>query len=198
MRRVLAIALLASACTPAIAPGAYFCGPEGACPEDLACDGKTHRCVLPSTVEPFDCNPEASSEPADDVIETPYVLMGVDCSGLARSLRSCMPEGDPVDWVLLNVPDNCVATTVETRVTFPLAHQRLAIEIHDAADFDAPLAVDTSCTLQAEGGDDVSCATAPVMPAGSYLIGITPTGEGDCDGDCAFNSYNLRLQLRLP
>jgi hypothetical protein len=30
----------------------------------------------------------------------------------------------------------------------------------------------------------------------TYALGVAPTGEGDCGGDCAFNRYTLRAQLK--
>src|SRR5690606_5891048 len=42
------VLVAAGACSPEIAPGAYLCGPERACPEGQACDGPTNICVLTS------------------------------------------------------------------------------------------------------------------------------------------------------
>ena len=33
--------VLAAACTPSIAPGAYLCGPDAECPDGLVCDGQS-------------------------------------------------------------------------------------------------------------------------------------------------------------
>ena len=193
MRSVLASLALVAACTPDIAPGSYFCGPDAACPEGQPCNEADNKCVLAGSVRPFDCTPEIASEP-DDSAETGFTLMNLDCS-LPVVIDNCMMVDDPADWVRLAIPVNCTSVAIDARITYPVAFEQLGLSLIDTST-GAELAVDTSCTFQGESGDELRCLAATLTASTTYALGVVPTGDGDCDGGCAFNRYTLRAQLK--
>lgn len=197
MRAVFAIVCLAAACTPEIVPGSYYCGPEAACPEDQVCSEATHTCVLPGLAAPFACVSEVASEP-DDTMDMAYALTSLnECVTLPLVIDACMPIDDSADWLRFTAPAGCSALQVDARITFPIAFQRLGVELVDVATGDI-LATDQPCTFSGESGNDLRCVQANVTPGASYAIHVAPTGDGDCDGQCAFNSYTVRVQLGPP
>jgi hypothetical protein len=195
MRRI-AIALLASAaaaaCTPEIVSGSYLCGPNATCPGDQICNGPDNICVS-SAALPFECDPEIETEP-DDASEQAFDLGSFDCMSLATVLDSCMLEGDTGDWVRLTTPTACDSLSVDVRVTFPTAFEELGLALWDL-DANEHVADDEPCTFMGEGGDELRCLKADVLPGTHYGVQVAPTGEGACDGTCAYNRYTLRMQL---
>lgn len=192
MRALILLAVI-SACTPEIVPGAYLCGPNAACPEGHACSELDNTCVLPGRVEPFACEPDINSEP-DDEPDAAFLLPNLACVTLPSVIESCMPKADPADWIKLIAPSGCSTITLDTTVTFPLAFQRLGIELWDLT-ANERVATDTDCEFARQGGDDKRCLESELTGGRTYGIRVAPTGEDDCDGDCAFNRYTHSIQL---
>jgi hypothetical protein len=191
MRAALAL-LLVTACTPDIVSGSYLCGPNASCPEDMACNGTDNHCVLESTAKPFECTPATNTEP-DDNVETAQVLT-LSCNAPPFPSDNCMPEGDTQDWVKFKVPADCTNVGLTTRVSFPLAFQRLGLEIWNV-DTMTQLGSDTDCPIDGEPGDELRCFEQNLTPGTTYGIKVHPAGDGDCDGKCSYNRYTLRVQL---
>jgi hypothetical protein len=196
MRTLAMFVLAATACTPEIVSGSYLCGPNASCPEGLVCNGPDHICVSPSLEEGFACEPELETEP-DDTPANAHAIPTADCISTPTSLDSCMPEGDTADWVRFVAPVGC-SRDVDARVSFAIAFQRLGIELWDL-DRNEVIAEDGECTTGGlVGGDEQRCLTAPVVGGTSYGIQVVPAGDGNCDGECAFNRYTIKVQLVLP
>jgi hypothetical protein len=196
MRALVVATCLLAACTPDIVPGSYYCGPNAACPEDQVCSEATHTCGLAAAAEPFECTSALASEP-DDTMETGFELRDLDCVTLPRVIDACMPADDSADWLTLMAPPQCSALKLDVRITFPLAFERLGVEIVDLAT-GSTLAMDTACVFQGESGNDLRCTEAMLTPGSRYAIRVAPTGEGTCGGRCSFNSYTVRVQLGPP
>jgi len=196
MRAVVIASLLFIGCTPEVLPGSYFCGPEKSCPESQACDDATHRCVIPALVEEWACEPELSSEP-DDSYEMAYPLVTPDCIALPQVIDSCLPIGDSADWVRLTTPASCAALEADIRITFPFAFQRLALQVVDP-DTGEVIASDGECMFDGETGNDIRCLKTALTPGKAYGVSVSPTGEGDCNGRCAYTNYTLRVQVGAP
>jgi hypothetical protein len=188
---VLALALASAACTPEIFSGSYLCGPNAACPEGQVCNGPDNICVSPNLVEDFACEPELVTEP-DDTAATAHLLPIGDCVSAPTSLNSCMTEGDSADWMKFVAPMGCPARS------YPLAFERIGLALWDL-DENAVIAEDGECATGGQvGGDEQRCLLAPVVSGKAYGIQIVPAGDGNCDGDCAFNRYTIKVQLVLP
>jgi hypothetical protein len=196
MRTAPIILLLATACTPEIVAGSYLCGPDASCPEEQVCSELDNRCVLPSLAMAWECESDLASEP-DDTVETAYPLTNLDCETLPIVIDACMGPDDSGDWVQFTPPANCSAIVVDARITFPIAFQRIGIELVDVST-GMSLATDTACEFQGESGDELRCLAGTLTPGTTYAIHAAPTGDGDCAGDCAFNRYTLRIQLATP
>jgi hypothetical protein len=193
----LALALATTACTPEIFSGSYLCGPNAACPEGQVCNGPDNICVSPNLVEDFACEPELETEP-DDTAATGHMLPIADCNPAPTSLDSCMTEGDGADWMKFVAPMGCPARDVDARVSFTIAFQRLGLELWDL-DQNELLAEDGVCSTGGQvGGLEQRCLLAPVVAGKTYGIQVVPAGDGNCDGDCAFNRYTIKVQLVLP
>jgi hypothetical protein len=118
MRAVFAL-LLVGACTPDIVSGAYLCGPNGACPGDLACNGPDNTCVLASTAEPFSCDPDVQTEP-DDSAAMAHVIK-LDCLSVPIVTSNCMLQGDAEDWIKVTPPDACTTVAIHAAVSYTIA-----------------------------------------------------------------------------
>jgi hypothetical protein len=194
--RALLVILLAS-CTPEIAPGAYLCGPDGACPEGLACNHAEATCDLPTQLMPFSCvRVNGDTEPDNVAAEAFAVTM--TCNAPSFETENCMLEGDTADWLTVTMPTCAAFGELEARLSFPISFAELGFELWDL-DTNAVVATDTACK---QGGGAIgelrACIDIPVIPGKNYGIKVYPTGEGTCDGTCSFNRYSLRMQLAAP
>jgi hypothetical protein len=192
--RALAILLLLAACDPDIAPGAYMCGPEEACPDGLACNRPDNLCVAPTAVKPFACGAANEEIPGDDAPATAQNLGELACISLVRGTRGCLPAGDVGDFYSFRVADGCTNVKVQASVVFPIAFESLALQLAKAGE--APVAITSACAANraTDEGEIVRCLEAPVDP-GTYALGVVPDGTGDCDRACAFNRYGFAVQV---
>jgi len=195
MRCAIAV-VVAAACSPDIAPGAYFCGPERSCPPDQACDG-TGVCVLAESVGPFACDLGTDPEP-DDTPGQAIAAPALACVSTPYVKAGCLHDGDPADWVSLAIPATCTAVEVQVRITYAIGFEPVAIELWDLSG-NQKIASGGGCvgSLPSAGDDDL-CITVAVQPGGHYGLVVKPAGGGDCGGGCAYNRYNLTVQLATP
>jgi hypothetical protein len=189
--RALLFVLSIAACTPEIVSGSYLCGPNASCPDDQVCNGPDNVCVTASAL-PFSCEPELATEP-DDTTDKAFSLGPIDCVSVASVLDSCMDESDPADWVAFSTRESCVGLTADVRITFPTAFEELGLELWDL-DLNERVAVDVPCTA-GDNGVELRCLRAPLRSSTRYAVQVLPTGDGACDGSCAFNRYTFRMQL---
>lgn len=183
-----------AACTPEVVSGSYLCGPEASCPEDYVCDGVEDTCVLSSMADPFTCVPKMNLEPDDTPEEGALQTLG--CASAFMNAE-CMLADDTADWLTFVAPEQCsTAIAVQARLSFSVAWEVLGLELWDL-DANAQLVSGEDCT-----GADVRqverCLTQMLVPGTKYGVKVSPTGEGTCDGDCAYNRYSLSLQLGTP
>jgi hypothetical protein len=190
------LALVLAACAPEVITGTYLCGPDAMCPDGQVCSGD-NVCVRPQLAEPFTCQPDVASEPDDDPAQAYQVTLG--CSGAGLALDGCMLEDDSADWIKFVAPTSCPSgIAVDARVTFPIAFERLELELRDL-DSGTVIASDMQCRSGGgEVGHDIRCLEATLTPGTTYGIGVRPSGVGDCGGECAYNRYTLRVQLVTP
>lgn len=201
MRPAVALAFVAiTACTPDIAPGAYLCGPEQACPDEQVCDGVTNTCVLSSQARLFACPSGATEVEPNDDMASAQLVGNLACVSRPAEVIGCTRQldgDDGQDWFQFDVPAVCTAVSVAVRLTFPIAYEALALELRDATG--ATLASGTACPqTEADDGDEQACIEHDLTPGGHYAIRIARTGEGNCGGACAHNRYTLSLQLETP
>jgi hypothetical protein len=193
--RAALLLIAATACTPEIVSGSYLCGPNATCPDDQLCNGPDNVCVTASAL-PFSCDPEIITEP-DDTTDKAFSIGVLDCVSIASVLDSCMDETDAADWVAFSTSASCAEVVADVRVTFPTAFEELALELWNV-DANERIAVDSPCPVSGEAGDELRCLKATLAAATNYAIQVMPTGEGACEGRCAYNRYTLRLQLNQP
>jgi len=195
MRAAVLLVLALVACTPDIVSDSYLCGPNEACPDDQVCNGPDNHCVLPSGVQPFACTPKIATEP-DNTAQEAHVLPDLGCVSVPFIDENCMLENDAEDWVKLAAPA-CAAVQIEAVVTFPVAFERIKLELWDL-DHMTNLGEDVQCPQVGEEGEELRCLTKTLVSGTNYGIQVKPAGDGDCDGDCRFNRYTLRVQLSTP
>jgi hypothetical protein len=193
MRRagLLLACLLASACSPEVVAGAYFCGPERLCPEDLVCDGATNICVSSSDVQEFSCVGTDDDEPND--IDSTVDLGDLSCTTRVETAGCIGGDGDEEDGYRLDVPTDCAPRKVTVQLLYPVAFEPLELELIDtsgAADSvePCPLGVD-------ENGQTEQCVEAAVPAGGSFVVRVAGTGSENCEGECAYNRYGLVVLL---
>ncbi|MDX2093408.1 MAG: hypothetical protein SFX73_36525 [Kofleriaceae bacterium] len=191
----LLLVALTAACTPDIVPGSYFCGPEQACPEGQTCDGLSNICVLPTQAKPFACTSGTESEPNDAFATAQPVLVGASCASNPTEVRGCTAAEDGQDFYGFTVPGGCTTVSASARMAFPLAFEPLTLKLVDEAG--ATVAEGRPCDNDAPDDGDVRlCIEANVAPSGTYAVVVARTGEDTCDGACAYNRYDLAVQLR--
>lgn len=193
--RALLLVLAVAACTPDISPGAYLCGPEQSCPDDLACDGVDHVCVLPTAAQPFACGAGDEVEPNNDLAGAQPVLPNATCASLPVELAGCIADDDSADYYRIAVPTGCTAVSASARLSFPLAFMPLAVTIVDRDG--AVLAEGAPCENdEPDDGETRMCVVANVTPGQDALVRVEGTGEATCGGACAHNQYLLTMQLQ--
>ncbi len=197
MRAWFLIAL--TGCSVDIASGAYLCGPEQLCPEDLVCNGTDNRCVLPTVREDFRCalgNPPEDPS-ADDQASTGQMLPALDCVSPAFERENCLDLGDAIDWYQLDTPAECNAVAIEARVEYPIAFQPVGIRFSDDGGMGTPMETECEDLSSVAAGNVVSCLEVTVQPGQRYAIGLERTGI-DCDGGCPYNRYFFNVRLKTP
>jgi hypothetical protein len=193
--RALLLVLAVAACTPDIAPGAYLCGAERSCPDDLACDGVDHVCVLPSAAQPFACGAGDEVEPNNDLVRAQPVLPDAACASLPAELVGCIADGDGADYYRVAVPAECTSVAASARLVFPLAFMPLAVAVVDRDG--AVLGEGAPCENDdPDDGETRMCVVADVTPGQDALVRVQGTSEATCGGACAHNQYILTMQLQ--
>lgn len=190
MRRLLLVlAAVTSACTPEITSGAYICGPDSTCPEDLVCNGPDNLCVLPAQVQPFACEPNQS----------PEIDFGtVECVSAAYETAGCMMANDGIHKVTFVAPTTCAAgVEMQARVSFPVAFAEVGLELWDVA-ASTRVATSGECTTGADTGEARGCLDHVLTAGTQYRIEVLLTGNGTCDGACDYNRYTLRVPFGTP
>jgi hypothetical protein len=196
MRTLMLVAAVA-ACSPTITPGSYLCGPSAACPSDQVCDGVTDSCVLKGTAMPFACE-MGTDFPGDDSAATARQIPQLACVSPLYVAAGCMPSGDAEDWLALSVPSTCTSVEVQARLSFPVAYEKLSLELWDLSMM-ARIGSDVPCAQSVDDPAHVErCITLPVTPGGNYGLVVKATSDGDCGGACAYNRYDLTVQLATP
>jgi hypothetical protein len=153
-------------------------------------------CVLASTAQPFACTDKNNSEPNNTAAQG-LVLQNLDCVSAAVSIESCMMTDDEADWLTFVAPSVCAAVEVQARLAFSIAFEELGLELWDI-DRDMQLSSDAECAQGAEIGAVRRCLDFQLVPGTRYGVKVRPTGEGTCDGACAYNRYSLSVQLGTP
>ena len=192
-----ALLVLLAACSPDIASGSYLCGAEKACPPSQACDGVTDTCVIATSEQPFACE-QGTEFPGDDTSATPQQIPALACVSPPYQVSECLPMGDSADWFAFSTPGNCVQVEVQARILFPVAYEGMSLELWDRA-ANSQIGTDVPCADSVNDPAHVErCIKLTVPPGGSYGLLVKPNGQGDCGGACAYNRYELFVQLGTP
>lgn len=195
MRALLLIGL--AACSPAINPGSYLCGANETCPPGQVCDGVSDSCVLKGQEMPFTC--EAGTDvPGDDSAMTARQIPPLQCVSPPYTVGGCLPMGDTQDWFKLSTPSVCATVAVQARIAFPVSYQVLTLELWDLQ-MNTSIGTDTPCVQTSDDpGRTERCITLPVTPGKDYGLVVKPSPAGNCGGSCAYNRYDLTVQLATP
>lgn len=186
----LAPLLLLVACEPDINPGTYYCGPEEDCPPDLACDGPSDTCVLPSTAMPFVCPADSNLDEPDDTPATARDLGITGCGAQAFSETGCLDDASDVDHVTFTTAAGC--TSIDLRLRAPVAWALPTIELLD--DTGAVVATGTVTDELDETGL-VHLELMATVTAQTTYTARTRLADGtpDCGGACAYTWYQLSV-----
>ena len=197
--RAASILAVVAACSPDIASGTYFCGPEMSCPPDESCNGSDNTCMVSGSEMGFACDPKDELHEPDNSQTQAFAMPTLSCVSSPYQDHGCLKDGDGADWSKLSVPSTCTAVEVDLRITFPLAYEPVTAELWDAgANMSIATAAMCSSNAGIAAGDAGRCLTKTVTPGGNYAILVRPEGGGECAGRCAFNRYVLNVQLATP
>jgi len=189
--------LVLGACSPEIASGSYLCGAQESCPPDEACDGVTDTCVLTSTAMPFACDMN-TEHAGDDTSATARPIPMLACVSPPYRESGCMPLGDTADWFQLTTPASCTSVEIQARLVYPVAYQGLSLELWDLG-MNSSIGTDVPCPDAIDDPAHVErCINLTVTPGVNYGLLVKPSGQGACDGACAYNRYDLSVQLATP
>jgi hypothetical protein len=195
--RAMWLLVLLGACSPDITSGSYVCGAQDSCPPDQACDGVTDTCVLTAVAMPFACDMN-TEHAGDDTSATARPIPMLACVSPPYRESGCMPAGDAADWFKLTTPASCAAVEVDARLVYPVAYQGLSLELWDLT-MNSVVGTDNECP---DGINDPAhverCINLKVTPGGYLGLVVKPSGQGTCDGACAYNRYDLSVQLATP
>jgi hypothetical protein len=189
--RALVLATLAlAACDPDIGSGAYYCGPERACPPGLRCDDSTAVCRFPREAEPFVCPEGSNNHEPDETADAAFDLGVVGCGAAAVAVEGCIDNDSDVDHYAITTGASCA--TVHVTLQAPIALAQLAVEVvsPDGDVYD----VGTVCEDLDASGQVGLCVDLAVPGGNAYYVRVTKLeGGDDCDGTCAYNRYHLSL-----
>ena len=202
--RALLLCIPLAACNADVVSGSYLCGPEELCPDGQKCNGTDDKasglvedsCVLSSLARPFVCSPAVNVEP-DDSMAQAHALALADCVSVPFVTNDCMLASDAADWVSFVPSSVCTAVKVEARVTFPIAYEDLGLTLWDI-DHNMQVGTDKDCPASSDEANVRRCLDVTLVPGTKYGIEVKPTGEGTCNGACAYNRYSLSVQLSTP
>jgi hypothetical protein len=184
-----------AACSPEIATGDYLCGAEESCPEGQVCDLASYTCVIPSLAMPFVCDPDADEDAAHATS-----LGFIDCVSQPIDRDECLGNTDKDDWFAFTTNPGCSSEVLSVSVAAPVAFEAVTVELFDATGTTmVATAADTCTSVESPdmNGETTRCISQTLVPGNSYTLRVTPTGDGDCGGKCAFNYYRLIVQTGL-
>ena len=152
MRQVgLLLMLVASACSPEITSDTYYCGPNGLCPPELACERSseenfTYNCVLEEAAQEFSCPTlTLDQEPDDDLMSA--LDVGLLSCGAQKTFTSwgCIGSADDVDHFRFSRDSDCMSRPkVAISLRYPIGAIGLSIELLDSSN--SSVASGVSCT----------------------------------------------------
>ncbi len=189
----------ATACTPDIGPGTYWCGPERLCPPDQACNDNTFTCEFADRAERFSCPADTESYEPDEDTASARDVGAITCGGtLLGGVAGCIASKGNVDLYRFELATTCSGPDphVEVRLSYPFALVGLEVELLD----DAGAVVTTSelCSDSLNrSGKDRQCLDATISP-GVYYVRVKAIADSpDCGGDCHNNQYLLDVRYPL-
>jgi hypothetical protein len=178
---VLLFGIALAACSPEIESGVYFCGPDQACPDGFSCDGETNTCVTPTEVMPFSCSEGG-----------PLVAPTCDPSTLGSS--GCVDTAGAHDMMSFTTAAGC-PMNLDIMITYPVAFMPLEAQVSDG---NASQGTTQPCHAVHAGLQD-ACVTLTANPGTTYTVDVAAVAGGDtCNGACAFNRYQLAVQVTRP
>jgi len=193
--RACALALVVAAvalagCEPDIVGGAYYCGPERACPPDLRCDEATAVCRYPREVEAFTCPDGTNAHEPDDTVAAAFDLGTAGCGVGSVAADGCIDNAPDLDHWTIHTPEGC-GSTVHVTAAAPLAFAPVSLEVL-AAD-GTQLVEGTVCDDLDDAGQVRRCADLDLPGGSTAVLRLGLLGGEDCDGACAYNRYHLSV-----
>ena len=82
---------------------------------------------------------------------------------------------------------------IDVEIASALAFETVTVELFDATG-GAKLATATACANKGSPettGEYALCLQQTLTPGSSHTLHVTPTGDADCAGSCAFNRYRM-------
>jgi hypothetical protein len=190
-----ALAVAAAGCEPEILSGAYYCGPELACPDDQVCSAGDGTCVAPGLARPFACpDGTEASEPDDDAASAATITLAT-CPVAGVTRTGCLPAAPDRDWVAVIAPTSCIGRPLSIDVRFPAAFAPVVLErmLADGTTAEVAPACDITGGV---GANDAVCLRTTVPADGTARVRITFDAERDCDAACDFTHYEVTVGVQ--
>jgi hypothetical protein len=184
------------ACSPDIATGAYLCGPEQGCPSGQVCNGVDNTCVIPTSAMPFACDPATETHEPDEDATHAASLGTLDCANAPILVNGCLAAHDGADWISFVMRPDCTTGSISASIASPLAFEPVTVDLFDATGTTKLAGADATCPNTSASdttGEYADCLQQALTPGTSYTLRVTPTGDANCGGSCAFNRYRLTV-----
>ena len=198
--RTLLILALAGACTPSIATGDYLCGVQESCPDGLVCNGADNTCVIPTSAVAFACDPTAEAHEPDEDVAHADSLGLLDCVSHPIVIDGCLASHDNDDWFAFTTNPGCTSDAIDLQIDSAVGFEPVTVELFDATGA-TKLATGAATCQDVEPPDtdglNSYCIAQPFTPGTALSIHVTPTGDDQCSGNCAFNRYRLTVVTAL-
>jgi hypothetical protein len=196
---VLGVAAVLAGCSPDIANGTYFCGPERFCPPGQECDDNRHICDSPRLVSRFECPAGTELFEPNDTLESAEDAGDLTCGNqLFEERHGCVASAGDVDLFTFAFHGPCLGDDphLAVRLRFPIALVPLTIELLDESG--RVIGEGQLCTPSGDvTGTDRLCIDMP-LESGQYYLRVRSAPDGpDCAGDCHHNRYTLDVLYSL-
>ena len=156
--------------------------------------------MIPSTATTFACDPLVETHEPDQDAAHAATLGPFNCVSQPVLVAGCLANNDKDDWFTFATDPGCISQAITANLGAPIAFEGVALELYDAAGTTKLATAADTCTgipSPDQSGTNTVCLAQMLAPGTTYTLRITPTGQGNCGGSCAFNRYRLSAQTVL-
>jgi hypothetical protein len=149
---------------------------------------------------PFACDPVGETHEPDQDAAHAATIGPFACVSQPVVVNGCLANNDKDDWYTFATSAACVSQSFHANLGSPIAFEPVTLEIYDATGTTKLATAADNCTglpSPDQSGTNTVCLAQMLTPGTTYALRVTPTGDANCGGSCAFNRYRLSAQTVL-